>query len=97
MSIKEIYFKEVTNNYEKIMNDDIAYCVSCYGIYDRFDECIVNTNNLSWIITNCGHTASCRKCFTDSVISKNYFKNKSNEIIEKELQKFYNCVFSIEL
>jgi len=97
MSIKEIYFKEVTNNYEKIMNDDIAYCVSCYGITDRFDECIVNTNNLSWIITNSERTASCRKCYVDSVISKNYFKNKSDKEIKNELQKFYDFAFGIPL
>lgn len=97
MSTKEIYFKEASNNYYNIMNDDIAYCVSCYGINNIFDECIVNTNNISWIITNCERTASCRKCFTDSIISKNYFKNKSDEEIKKELEKFYNCLFSIEL
>ena len=82
---------------ENIITKDKKGNAASYKLILEVNITLINTNNLSWIITNCGHTASCRKCFTDSVISKNYFKNKSNEIIEKELQKFYNCVFSIEL
>ena len=77
------------------MTDDIAYCVSCYGIHNTLDKSIVNTNNISWIITNSEYTASCRECFVDSIISKSYFINKSEEEIKNELQKFYNFAFSI--
>jgi hypothetical protein len=93
--LKIIYFKEVTENYDNIIKDDFAYCVYCYGLSCDLNTCKINTEHINSISYKNCLTAQCGLCSIDAMISKNYFVDKSDEVIKGELKKFYDTFFCI--
>lgn len=95
MSNDNEYFKLVTNNYNNINVSDKNYCVSCFGIDKTLEKCLIDKSNIYWINDKNGYTGSCKKCFVDSIIPGNFFKNKNEKEIYEYISKYYNEKFTI--
>jgi hypothetical protein len=88
------YMKLATENYEAVINSKINYCIYCYGTTMCLKDSTISSNNIYWISDKNGHTAACKECSVDAVIPGNYFINKTEDEICKDLSNWYNEGFN---
>ena len=92
---KSYYIKLVTSNYEDLNSSKTNYCINCYGENHSLEDSIINLNNMYWINDKNGLTGGCKKCLVDAIIPGNYFINKNENEINKELSDIYKYAFTV--
>ena len=91
---KLTYINLATHNYDEINNSNTNYCIYCYGITKDIKKSKINTWNIYWINDKKGFTGACTKCSIDAIIPGNYFINKNDNEICKQLNNWYKEGFT---